>query len=149
MRFTIPQFIEHEAKIIGPLTLKQFMYLGFAGAICFVLYFIASKAIFFLSLFVLGGLGAALAFVKINNIPLPNFIFNFIKFKVSPKMYLWEKETEQKIVLKERIAVKKEEVPEDELPLKIAGKSQLKNIKTRIEAAKGSDEGIGFQPPEQ
>jgi len=36
MRYTVPQFIEHEAKIIGPLTFKQFTYLAMAGAGCFV-----------------------------------------------------------------------------------------------------------------
>jgi hypothetical protein len=46
MRFSIPQFIEHTPKIIGPLTFKQFSFIGGAGAICFVLYFLLPQIIF-------------------------------------------------------------------------------------------------------
>jgi len=40
MQYQVPQFIEVEDRIIGPLTLKQFLYLAFAGAILFVLWFL-------------------------------------------------------------------------------------------------------------
>jgi len=38
MRFQVPQFIEVEDKIFGPLTLKQFIYLAGAGGVVFVLW---------------------------------------------------------------------------------------------------------------
>ena len=38
MRFQVPQFIEVEDKIFGPLTLKQFIYLAGAGGLVFVLW---------------------------------------------------------------------------------------------------------------
>ena len=38
MRFQVPQFIEIESKIFGPLTLKQFIYLIGGGGIIFILY---------------------------------------------------------------------------------------------------------------
>jgi len=133
MRFTIPQFIEHEAKIIGPLTFKQFIFVGIAGAICFVLYFTVSFTIFLLSSIVLGGIALAFAFLKINNMPLPGFIANFLKYNLSPKMYLWEKKGIEEREFEEQIIIKKEKIAEDELPLKIEGKSLLKKMKTQIE----------------
>ena len=38
MRFQVPQFIEVEDKIFGPLTLKQFIYVFGGGGLCFVFY---------------------------------------------------------------------------------------------------------------
>ena len=133
MRFTIPQFIEHEPKIVGPLTFKQFLYIGAAGATGFVLYFIAPRIIFLSASVVLGGIGLAFAFLKIGNIPLSTLIGHFLKYKLSPKMYLWRKKGVGKETFEENIPVKKEEPAEDKLPLRINGESRLKNIKTRIE----------------
>lgn len=131
MRFTVPKFIEHEAKIVGPLTFKQFIFIGIAGAICFALYFTVPFSIFLIASLVLGGGAIALAFLKIGGRSLPIIFGNFLKFSVSPRMYIWKKTGAPiKVFRKEKI--KKEEV-EEELPLKIAEKSQLKKLRTQIE----------------
>ncbi len=102
MRFTIPQFIEHEAKIIGPLTFKQFIFVGIAAVICFVLYFSVSFNLFLLGCIVLGGTSVAFAFLKVEGIPLPQVMSNFLKFSFSPKKYLWEKKTQKEPSLKKK-----------------------------------------------
>ena len=131
MRFTLPQFIEHEAKIIGPLTFRQFIFIGMAGGICFILFFTVPFSIFLIACLILGGGAMALAFLKIGGRSLPTILGNFLKFSVSPKIFIWRKvEAPMKVFKKER--VKKEEV-EEELPLKIAEKSQLKKLRTQIE----------------
>lgn len=131
MRFTVPKFIEHEAKIVGPLTFRQFIFIGMAGGICFILYFTVPFSIFLPAVLVLGGGAIALAFLKIGGRSLPTILGNFLKFSISPKMFIWRKvEVPIKIFKKEKI--KKEKV-EEELPLKIAEKSQLKKLRTKIE----------------
>ena len=131
MRFTVPQFIEHEAKIVGPLTFKQFIFIGMAGAVGFILYFTAPFYIFLIACLILGGGAVALAFLKIGGRDLPTVLGNSLKFLISPKMYIWrKKETLVKVFKKEEI---KKEVPEEGLPLKIAEKSQLKKLRTQIE----------------
>jgi len=41
MQFNVPQFIETEDKLIGPFTLKQFLYLAAGGALLvFAWYFL-------------------------------------------------------------------------------------------------------------
>lgn len=130
MRFTIPQFIEYEAKIVGPLTFRQFIFVGIAGAICFVLYIIAPFFVFLLSLFILGGGALAFAFFKIGGRSLPAILGNFLKFNLSPKIYIWRKKEALIRVFKKEI---KKEEKNGELPLKIAERSQLKKIKTKIE----------------
>jgi len=131
MRFTLPQFIEHEAKIVGPLTFRQFIFIGTAGGICFILFFTIPFSIFLIACFILGGGAMALAFLKIGGRSLPTILGNFLKFSVSPKIFIWRKiETPIKVFKKEKI---KKEGVEEELPLKIAERSQLKKIRTQIE----------------
>ncbi len=131
MRHTLPQFIEHEPKIVGPLTFKQFIFVGIAGAICFVLYFSAPFYVFLIACIFLGAGALALAFVKIGGRSLPVILGNFLKFNLTPKIYIWRKtETPIRVVKK---APKKEKEAEEELPLKIAEKSQIKKLGTKIE----------------
>jgi len=130
MRFTVPQFIEYEPKVIGPFTFKQFVYIGLAAATCFVLYFSVSFYVFLISCVVLLGGALGFAFLKIGGRPLPTIIGNFLKYSITPKIYIWgKKETPIKVIRKE----KKKEEKEEELPLKIAENSQLKKLKTQIE----------------
>jgi len=134
MRFTVPQFIEYEMKIVGPLTFRQFIFVGIAGAIGFFLYFTIGKTNFFLfivSCFVLGTMSVALAFLQIGGRSLPTILGNFLRFNLSPKIYLWRKKEMPVIEFKKPTTEVME--GEVELPLKIAEKSRLKKIKTQIE----------------
>lgn len=136
MRFTIPQFIDREPKIIGPLTFNQFIYIGIVGAVCFFLYFTVSTTVFILASTVLLGGGMALALLKKNGIPLPKYIGNFLKFHLSPKMYLWKREEGGGAT--EMGMAEEEEAPEDETPLKVAPKSRLKNKKKAVDTSRSS-----------
>ena len=131
MRFTVPKFIEHEPKIVGPLTFKQFTFIGVAGAVCFILYFTVPFFIFLTASLILGGGAIVLAFLKIGGRSLPAILGNFLKFNISPKIYIWKKvESPIRVFKKEEV---KKEGMEEELPLKIAEKSQLKKLRTQIE----------------
>lgn len=94
MQFPVPQFTDVEDKIIGPLTLKQFLIIFVTGIILF-LGFSATKSILVLVfLFVLFGLpGLFLAFGKINGRPVYNAFGFVIKFIQSPKVLVFHKET--------------------------------------------------------
>jgi len=137
MRFTVPQFIEYETKIIGPFTFRQFIFVGIAGGLIFFLYFSFGKTNFFLFLvisIILAALSLALAFLQIGGRSLPGVLGSFFRFSLSPKIYLWKKrEVPIKIIKKGEPPSTKTMENEEELPLKIAEKSQLKKIKTRIE----------------
>ncbi len=132
MNFQVPQFIEHEAKIVGPFTLKQFMYVGAAGGISLVLYFSAPRLVFILGTIVLGGISLALAFIKIGGRSLPTYLKNSFVFLFRPKVYLWQQKGMAGVkILKEE---KKEEEKEGGgVELKIAEKSRLKNLATKVE----------------
>ena len=130
MEFIVPKFIERELKIVGPMTFKQFVFVGLAGAICFVIYYLY-RPFFWPSLIIFGGGGAALAFLKIGGRPLPTILLNFFKYNLSPKLYIWKR---KKIpVYYPPLPIKKKE---GESPLEIGGGSELKRLKTQVETKK-------------
>jgi len=135
MRFQVPQFIEKEVKIVGPLTFKQFLYLGAAGVILFFLYFyLAAKSPLVFALItiflVIGAL--AFAFLKIGGQPLLSILLKFLNFSFSSKIYLWKKKAISPKIIKREEKLKKEE-PSEEPTLKVAEKSKLKKLSTQIE----------------
>lgn len=95
MRFLVPQFIEIEDKLFGPLSFKQFVYvvgsLAFAGAIY------ATYGIFLAILF--GGpvvaAGFALAFYRVNDRPFIYVLQAGVNYFIKHKLYLWKKEAKQ------------------------------------------------------
>lgn len=93
-QFQVPQFIEVEDKIIGPLTLKQFMYLVVGGALLFILYFFLQFFLWFFAALIIAPLALALAFLKINGRPFIYFLMALIGFIFKPKLYLWKKKEE-------------------------------------------------------
>jgi hypothetical protein len=91
MRFQVPQFIEVEDKIFGPLTFKQFIYLGGGGGLSVALYMLVPKFIAILLIAPVVTLSAALAFYKVNNKPFINVVEAFFKYTIGGKLYIWKK----------------------------------------------------------
>jgi len=69
MEFTVPKFIEKEARIVGPLTFKQFIFIGAAGAISIFVYFVLPFYLFIIAVIILLGGSFALAFLKMGKLP--------------------------------------------------------------------------------
>ena len=134
MRFTVPQFIEHEAKIVGPLTFKQFIFIGIAVGICFVFYFSFPFTYFLMASMVLLGAAMGLAFLKVNGKPLPALLFDFLKFFIAPKMYVWKKKERQVMVYKKsEVSPPKIQEEKEESKVRMVTKSRLKKMQTNIE----------------
>jgi len=95
MRFQVPQFIEIEDKIFGPLTFKQFIYLAGGAGICVTLFFYIPKFIAFLIALPVALFSLALAFYKINNKPFINIVEAFFKYSLGNKLYTWKREPKQ------------------------------------------------------
>ncbi len=92
MEYQVPQFIEVESKIVGPLTLRQFIYITGGAGLCLVLFkFLPFFLAALLSLPV-AGLAGALSFYKINNKPFISIVEAAAKFYTSSRLFLWRKE---------------------------------------------------------
>lgn len=91
MRFEVPQFIEIEDKIFGPLTWKQFVYVAGGGGLAAVLFFFTPFLVFLLLGIPVAALTFLLSFYPINNRPFSIFLESAIRYVQGSKLYLWRK----------------------------------------------------------
>lgn len=94
MLFNVPQYIDVEDKVAGPLTAKQLLWMLGMGAVLLVLWNVLDKMTFFIVAIPVGVLFAALAFYRPYNQPLISFILSSISFLFSPKVYIWRRSYE-------------------------------------------------------
>ena len=92
MQFQVPQFIETEDKIVGPLTLKQFLYIAAAAIIIFILHYMLNLFIWLIFSVITAGAGVALAFVKVNGQNFQKMAYFMFQFYWAPQNYLWQPE---------------------------------------------------------
>ncbi len=90
-QFVVPQFIDVEDKIFGPITTRQFIILLCAGLILFVSYKLADTVLFIFLLALIGGFALVLAFVKINGQAFHLFLLNIFQTMRRPSRRLWNK----------------------------------------------------------
>ena len=102
MRFQLPQFIETEIKIIGPFTLKQFLWVA-AGAVFIFLDFSLLTGVIAIAVAVpIVSIAGAFAFLKIDDMPLINYFANMLSFSMGSKKYIYQDETNQSDILNKR-----------------------------------------------
>ncbi len=89
MQFQVPQFIETEDKVVGPLTFRQFLYVGTAAGIIIALFFALNFSIWAILSMIIGGVGVGLAFGKVNERPITKFITSAVVSFFSPKLYVF------------------------------------------------------------
>lgn len=126
MRFQVPQFIEVEDKIFGPLTVTQFVYLAGGGG-----FFVALWLLLPLWLAILLGapvalLGLALAFYKINDRPFIDVLQAAVEYRTKNRLYIWDKERATKPKMVEQKRVKAEDDPGKYVPA--ATSSKIKDL---------------------
>ncbi len=89
MQFQVPQFIEVEDKIFGPLTFRQFIYIGGGLGACYIFWRILPIYIAAPLIAVTGGLAAGLAFFQFNGRPFIIGLEHVFYFFMRSKLYLW------------------------------------------------------------
>ena len=91
MRYEVPQFIEIEDKIVGPLTWRQFVYIaGGVGGSALSWFFLPTIVAIPIAV-VLLVLAALLAFYKYNKQPFVVLLEAFISYNFRNKLYIWKK----------------------------------------------------------
>ncbi len=91
MEYQVPQFIEVEDKIIGPLTLKQFIYLAGAAGLCVVFIAYLPIVVALLLAAPVAGLAVALAFYKVNGKPFIEVLEAGFNYYAGGKLFLWKR----------------------------------------------------------
>ncbi|TSC68477.1 MAG: Uncharacterized protein G01um101456_632 [Parcubacteria group bacterium Gr01-1014_56] len=90
MRYQVPQFIEIEDKIFGPLTLKQFIYVAGGGGVCLIFF---SLLPFYLTVILsipVMVLSLGLAFYQVNGRPMILAMEHAFGYFFGHKLYLWK-----------------------------------------------------------
>ena len=98
-QFVVPQFIEVEDKIFGPITTRQFVILLVTGLILFAAFKWADTALFIFLAVLIGGLALVLAFVKINGQSFHYFLLNIVQTLRRPSRRIWRKMYEKQELL--------------------------------------------------
>ncbi len=92
MQYKVPQNIDMEDKIIGPLTLIQFLYLLAGGVIIYMMAIsIGTTFLFWILAIPIGVFVLALAFLKIQDQPLMHFVKAGLAYMGRPKVRVWHR----------------------------------------------------------
>lgn len=92
--YKIPQNVDLEDKIFGPLTLKQFFIALAAGLATFISFSALnplSPALFFVVAFFIWVTAVAFIFVRPNDQPFSKFAFSFVNFLMKPQRRVWKR----------------------------------------------------------
>lgn len=92
MQFQVPQFIEVEDKIFGPLTLKQFIYLAGGVGASIVLWLYLPKILAVVLIIPIVAFALALAFYKTNGKTFVDVVEAAFYYYIGSKLYIWRKE---------------------------------------------------------
>lgn len=89
MQFQVPQFIDVEDKIFGPLTFRQFVYVTGGAGFSYMLWRLLPQFASIPLIAIIGGLSAAMAFLQWNGQPFIIAVENGFYFLIHKKLYLW------------------------------------------------------------
>ncbi len=102
MQFIVPQFIDVEDKILGPLSVRQFIILIAGTGVLFAAYRLADFSLFLLEAFFVVVLTFLFAFVRVNGRPFHLFLLNILQTVRRPKLRVW-----RRVVLQEDLRLPK------------------------------------------
>ena len=91
-KFVVPQFIESEDKILGPITVRQFLILLVATFALFIEFKIFTLIYFIILATITSVIAGTFGFLKINGQEFHKFFINFLSTSLRPPFRVWNKE---------------------------------------------------------
>ncbi len=91
MQYMVPQFIDVEDKIFGPITTRQFIIILGGGTLEFVLFKLMTFWTFAFVGLVLLAVTGILAFMRVNGQPFHFFLLNLVQTMRRPRLKAWDK----------------------------------------------------------
>ena len=132
-QFVVPQFIDVEGKIIGPITTRQFVLMLAGGLLIFLTFKFLSFTIFIFSTVFIVIFVVIFGFVKVNSRPIHKFIINVMKTIFGrPLLRAWKREVKVSKTSLITDMTKKKETPDEltstDLDLKPLVRSRLSEL---------------------
>jgi len=91
-RYVVPQFIDVEDKILGPMTIRQFSIILLDALIMFIVFKLSSLGLMLLINLPLLAIGLVFAFMRVNGQPFHFFMLNVLQTRSRPNIRIWNKE---------------------------------------------------------
>ncbi len=92
LQYSVPQFIDIENKVIGPISVRQFIIIAVEIGLVFLFYKTLQFPTFILCAILTLTIAVLFAFVKINGRPFHYFMLNFMMSVKNPHLRVWRKE---------------------------------------------------------
>lgn len=132
----IPQNITgFEFKLVGFLTLKQFLYLAGVSIISFIIFVSIASFVKWVFIVPLVTLGLALAFFPINGMTFDKWLVIFIRAVTSPSRRVWQKEKKILSFLEPRFSYYLRR-PAAGIPVKNVGRNRLDSYLAQVRRKK-------------
>jgi len=91
-QFTVPQFIDVEDKILGPITVRQFLILLVAGLADALIFRLTDFTLFLALAIIITVFALVVAFVKVNGQTFHYFLLNVVQTLMRPALRVWNKD---------------------------------------------------------
>lgn len=105
-QFIVPQFIEVEDKIFGPITVRQFLIILCGSLLEFLAYRFADFQLFVVLTALIGGTTLLFAFARINGQTFHYFLLNLFQTLRKPSVRIWRKaytDSELKFIIQQGV----------------------------------------------
>jgi hypothetical protein len=93
LQFKVPQNIDMQDKILGPLTMLQFVYAVVGFGTCYAIYVSIPKPFSIILILPIAFFVVCLDFIKVNERPFLDFFIALVEFIASPKQRFWHQDT--------------------------------------------------------
>ncbi len=106
-QFVVPQFIDVEDKVIGPITVRQFIIILVGAGLIFIAYKLSDFALFVVEFLFIAGITFGIAFIRVNGRPVHYFLLNLIQTWRRPRVRVWYRHytaSELRVLGKEKVA---------------------------------------------
>jgi len=149
-QFLVPQFIDVEDKIIGPITTRQFILMLVATLLIFLEFQLAQFWLFLIEAIITVIVFGTIAFLKINGMPFHFFLLNVVQTSRRANLRIWNKRLTD-AELKEYVVLgqKKDVPPPEVFTPKSVSASHLSKLSLIVNTggAYRGDNNIGVATP--
>ena len=129
MIFNVPQFIDIEDKIVGPLTAKQLGWMAAAGVLLLIFWRTLDTSAFIIIAVIIVAIFGALAFYRPYNQSLLKFVMSSFYYFLKPRIYVWKRDYDNMSMRKAVSKPKAEKV----FQKKTLDKNKLEEITKRLD----------------
>lgn len=144
-QYKVPQNVQREDTIIGPLTLKQLAILGIGGGIAYAIYVTLAKT-YFIEVWlppvaIVTIITLAFTFIKVYDLPFHIYLMSLIEYKILPKKRIWVQRSDKGFIPPQ--SKKKEEKKVEEVEEK--NKKTIEELTEILDTHGGSEKSTDNQ----